>query len=82
MLDYRDSPLQAVRVALWVVQQEKRNLRLSLVGFLKHSTGGIDRVESWLESFWGELSARVQKIEIDAILLQFHSKREMEEVLR
>lgn len=37
------------------------------MGFLKPSTGGIDRV---------------QKIENDAVLLQFRSKREMEEVLR
>lgn len=38
-----------VRVAPWVVKEEKRELQLCLVGFLKSSNAGIREVESWLE---------------------------------
>lgn len=49
--------MQAVKVAQWVIEEENKNLHLSLVGFLKPDTGGEARVEAWLQHAWGQEEA-------------------------
>lgn len=53
---------QAVRAAPWVVEEEKKLLNFSLVGFLKPSAGGEPGVESWLVDSWGKMPVRMKLI--------------------
>lgn len=69
-----------VRVAPWV-EEEKRALRFSLVGFLKHRSEGIRAVESWLAYCWGKMPLRLKMLDDEAVLLQLLSEKEVEEVL-
>lgn len=45
----KNGPVQAVKVASWVLKEEKSKLLLSLVGFLKPGPSGECRVELWLQ---------------------------------
>ena len=40
---------KGVRVAPWVVKEQKKSLYNSLVGFLKSKSEGIEQIESWIQ---------------------------------
>lgn len=40
---------KGVRVAPWVIEEQKKALRCSLVGFLKTKSDRLPQVELWLE---------------------------------
>lgn len=70
-----------VRVAPWVMEEKKRDLSFSLVGFLKSAGIAVNDVKLWLGRSWGKLAVEVKKMEADTVLLQFHSTEDVEEVL-
>lgn len=58
-----DGPQQAVRVAPWVIEEEKKVLQYSLVWFLKIGLERTKAIESWLDSCWGEMAIRVKMLD-------------------
>lgn len=56
----RSGSQQAVHVASWVVEEEKRTLNLSLVGFLKPCFDGVKTVVSSLRHVWGKQPIRTK----------------------
>lgn len=74
---------QAIQVgpSKWVVEEEKRALRCYLVGFLRHKAEGVRAVESLLAFFWGKMAARMKMLDEEAVVMQFPSEKEVEEVL-
>lgn len=70
-----------LRVAPWVMEEEKLALHFSLVGFLKFASITVSHIVSWLGRSWGKSAVGVKKMEADIVLLQFQSTEEAEEVL-
>ena len=71
----------AVRVASWVVEEEERLLNFSLVGFLKQGSGGVNVADLWLNRVWGKKPIGTKMMDMDTIIIQLSSAREVEEVL-
>lgn len=72
---------KGVRVAPWVIKEQKKSLYSSLVGFLKSKSDGLKEVESWLECCWGKLPHNIQLLDNQVVWMQFPSLKEVEEVL-
>lgn len=77
----KDGLVQAMEVASWVLEEEKRNLQYSLVGFLKPFLGGESRVELWLHDCLGKMLVRLKLIDIDIVFMRFLSEEEVMELL-
>ena len=71
----------SVRVAPWVVKEQKKSLYKSLVGFLKSESVGLEQIEQWLLTSCGQMPLNIQKLDKQVIWLQFSSSGEVEEVL-
>eukprot|EP00268_Persea_americana_P002365 TRINITY_DN10711_c0_g2_i1.p1 TRINITY_DN10711_c0_g2~~TRINITY_DN10711_c0_g2_i1.p1 ORF type:complete len:318 (-),score=66.73 TRINITY_DN10711_c0_g2_i1:542-1495(-) len=72
---------KGVRVAPWVVKQQKQTLYCSLVGFHKSKTNGLMRSELWIESCWGRKPVNIKMLDDNIVWMQFHMEKEVEEVL-
>ena len=68
---------KGVRVAPWVVKEQKKSLYNSLVGFLKSKLEGIEQIESWIQTCCGQLPINAQKLDEQVIWLQFSSSSEL-----
>lgn len=64
-----------------MVEEEKRLLDFSLVGFLKQGSGGVNAADLWLNRMWGKKPIRTKMMDRDTIIIQLSSAREVEEVL-
>lgn len=72
---------RGVRVAPWVIKEQKRSLSNSLVCFSKSKSDGLKEVESWLESRWGKALQNLQMLDDQVIWMQFAPPGEVDEVL-
>lgn len=72
---------RGVRVAPWVIKEQKKSLYSSLVGFLKSKSDGLKQVESWLESCWGKMPHNMQMLDDQVVWMQVSSPGEVEEIL-
>ena len=72
---------KGVRVAQWVVKEQKRSLFNSLVGFLKASSVSIEQIESWIYNCCGQLPLKLQKLEEQVVWLQLSSTSEVDDFL-
>lgn len=73
--------VRELKVAPWVVQERKKMLFCSLIGFLSSTKGGLVKVEQWLERCWGKMLVQVQLLNEEVVWIQFVSEEEVEEVL-
>eukprot|EP00268_Persea_americana_P009560 TRINITY_DN13823_c0_g2_i8.p1 TRINITY_DN13823_c0_g2~~TRINITY_DN13823_c0_g2_i8.p1 ORF type:complete len:414 (+),score=87.35 TRINITY_DN13823_c0_g2_i8:1496-2737(+) len=76
-----DDTGKGVRVAQWVVKEQKRSLFNSLVGFLK-ATVSIEQIESWIYKCCGQLPLNLQKLEEQVVWMQLSSTSEVDDFLR
>ena len=75
---------KGVRVAQWVVRQQKRFLVNSLVGFLKEKSVSIEQIESWIQKCCGRLIISIlndREMDEQVVWLQLYSSREVDEFL-
>lgn len=58
-----EGPDKGVRVAPWVIKEQKKELYYSLVGILKNKEDGVRQTERWLVSYWGKMPAKFHLLE-------------------
>lgn len=69
---------KGVRVAPWVVKQQKQTLYCSSVGFLKSKMNGLMRSELSIESCWGRKPVNIKMLDDNVVWMQFHMEKEIE----
>lgn len=72
---------RVIRVAPWVIKEQKKSLYSGLVGFLKSKSDGLKHVESWLEMCWGKMPHNMQMLDNQVVWMQVSSPGEVEEIL-
>lgn len=72
---------KGIRVAPWVVQEQKKNLFFSLIGFLKSCSDGLQKAEKWLDRCWGKKPVQIHLLDPCVVRMQFLSEQEVEDVL-
>lgn len=70
-----------VRVAPWVVEEEKRSLQYCLIGSLRSTNDGIREVELWLERVWGKMIINSKMMDPHTVLIQLSSNQDIDEIL-
>lgn len=69
----KDGDANGARVAPWAMEEGKKDLQFSLVGFLKSSGDGLCRSELWLATMWREMPIRLffkRFVRLDALCLR------------
>lgn len=72
---------KGVRVAPWVVTQQKRSLVTSLVGFLKEKLASTEQIEFWIQESCALLPFKLQKLDERVVWLRLSSSYEVDEFL-
>lgn len=72
---------KGVRVASWLIKQQKPHLFCSLVGFLKSKAEGLRQTELWIEKRWGKMPDKVQMLGQQAVWIKLLSENDLEEFL-
>lgn len=73
---------QMVRVAPWVIEEEKKTMYNCLVVFLQHFANGIRNVELWWERVLRELAISIKIMDADTMLIQLGLSKEIDAVSR
>lgn len=71
-----------MRVAPWVIAEEKKKLFCSIVGFLKGSGESFTKLEDWLDEIWGRRPVCIRRLKERTMLIQLSSAEEADQALQ